>query len=74
METEHGRVETPPKKPRSDKGKPRKNPSAGSALSSVLIAIQDLSAADAKRVLMSAALFSGIRFIESTEGANGKRD
>lgn len=64
-----------PKRTRSDKGKKRRDPaSAGGALSSVLIAIQDLSKEDSKRVLMTAAMFCGLRFIESTEGTNGKRD
>lgn len=67
-------VQTPAKKSRSDKGKPRKNPSAGGALSSVLIATQDLNMADAQRVLLAAATFHGIKFIVSNEASNGRHE
>ncbi len=65
-------TDTPTKKTRSDKGRRRNSPSAGGALSSVLIAIQDLGREDAKRVLLAAATFYNLKFIESTESANGR--
>lgn len=67
VQANHDSQPAPTKKPRSDKGKKRNSPNASGALSSVLIAIQDLGREDAKRVILAAATFFGIKLIETTE-------
>lgn len=72
MSEEHGQIELPPKKPRSDKGTTRKKGDAGKAVSVVMNAIEDLNREEIKRVLTCVGTFHAIRLIEApVEGANG---
>lgn len=75
METEQ-QVEQPPKRAtRSDKGKRKSKGNPEGAMSSVMIAVKELSREEVKRVLTAVATFHNIRLIEAPiEGANGKRD
>jgi hypothetical protein len=75
MDTEHGQIEAPPKKPRSDKGTSRKKSNPNAAMVSIMSAIDDLPRDQVKRVLVTAAMYHNLRLIEApVEVANGKRD